>query len=104
MHATVRRYEGVDAGRTDELARKVDESLMPRLSKLPGFSRYFLIEGGDGAMTSVGLFETVAQGDESTRVAASWLRDEKLEAAFPNPPKITSGRVIAHKENGVRVA
>jgi hypothetical protein len=28
------------------------------------------------------------------------VRDEKLETALPNPPKITSGRVVAHK-NGV---
>ena len=37
MHATVRRYEGVDQGRTDELVKKVDETLLPSLSKLPGF-------------------------------------------------------------------
>jgi hypothetical protein len=38
MHATVRRYEGVDQNRTDELTKKVGESLMPRLSKLPGLA------------------------------------------------------------------
>ena len=36
MHATVRRYEGVDQNRTDELTKKVGESLTPRLSGLPG--------------------------------------------------------------------
>ena len=34
MHAIVRRYEGIDTKRTDELKRKVDESLTPRLKKL----------------------------------------------------------------------
>src|SRR5690348_15226574 len=29
MHATVRRYEGVDQSRTDELTKKVDETLLP---------------------------------------------------------------------------
>ena len=38
MHATVRRYDGVDESRRDELAKKVNEALIPRLSKLPGFS------------------------------------------------------------------
>src|SRR5690348_13402358 len=101
MHATVRRYEGVDKSRTDELAKMVDESLMPRLSKLPGFEGYYLIETGDGIMSSIGFFETSAQGDESSRVAAAWVRDEKLETAFPNPPKITGGEVIVHKTNGI---
>ena len=36
MHATVRRYEGVDTSRTDELTKKVNENLIPKLSKLPG--------------------------------------------------------------------
>jgi hypothetical protein len=101
MHATVRRYEGVDTSRTDELAKKVDESLLPRLSKLPGFEGYYLIEAGNGVMSSIGLFDTSAQADESTRVAASWVREEKLETALPNPPKITDGEVIAHKKDGL---
>ena len=35
MHATLRRYEGVDQSRTDELKRKVTETLVPRLIELP---------------------------------------------------------------------
>jgi len=100
MHAIVRRYEGIDTKRTDELTRKVGESLTPRLSKLPGFSGYFLIEAGNGVMSSVNFFDTSAQADESTRVVAEWLRDEKLESLVPNPPKITGGEVIVKEMNG----
>ena len=100
MHATMRRYEGIDESRRDELKRKVDESLMPSLSKLPGFSGYYLIEAGDGVMSSINLFDTSAQADESNRVAATWLREEKLETVLPNPPKVTGGEVIVHKANG----
>ena len=102
MHATVRRYEGIDQSRTEELTKKINESLMPRLSKLPGFDGYVLIEAGNGVVTSVGFFETSEQADESTRVAASWLRDEKLETVVPNAPKITDGKVTVHKTNGVK--
>jgi hypothetical protein len=102
MHATVRRYEGVDQSRTDELTKKVDETLLPRLSNLPGFEGYYLIEAGNGVMSSIGLFDSSAQADESTRVAANWVREEKLETALPNPPKITDGEVIVHKNGFVR--
>jgi hypothetical protein len=101
MHATVRRYEGVDDSRTDEVAKKVDETLLPRLSKLPGFEGYYLIEAGNGVMSSIGLFDTSAHADESTRIAATWVREEKLETALPNPPKITGGEVIVQKSNGL---
>jgi hypothetical protein len=102
MHATIRRYEGVDQNRTDELSTKINESLAPRLSKLPGFSGYYLIETGNGVMSSLSLFENVEQGEESTRVAASWVREEQLETAFPNSPKITSGKVLA-RSNGAPI-
>jgi hypothetical protein len=101
MHATIRRYESVDENRETELTKKVNESLMPRLSKLPGFGGYYLIEAKDGVMTSVNLFDTPVHAEESTRVSAEWIREEKLESALPNPPKVTLGEVVAFKTNGV---
>ena len=103
MHAIVRRYDGIDQSRSEELSKKVNETLLPSISKLPGFKGYFMIDAGNNVMTSIGLFEESAQADESTRVAANWLRDEKLETLLPNPPKVTSGEVVAHK-NGITVA
>lgn len=103
MHATIRRYDGVDQNRTDELTGKVNEMLVPKLSKLPGFAGYYLIEAGNGVFSSIGLFETPEQGKESSNIVATWIRDEKLETLIPNEPKITSGKVVAHS-NGVAVA
>jgi hypothetical protein len=100
MHTTVRRYEGIDQSRKSELARKVGENLLPRLSKLPGFNGYYLIDAEEDVMSSISFFDTSAQADESTRFVASWLREEKLENALPNSPKITVGEVIVHKMNG----
>jgi len=103
MHATIRRYDGVDQTRTAELTRKVNESLVPKLNKLPGFAGYYLVEAGNGVFSSLGLFETPEQGMESSKVVATWIRDEKLETLIPNEPKITSGQVVA-QSNGVTVA
>lgn len=97
MFATIRRYESIDPGRTGEVVKKVDATLLPRLSKLPGFSGYHLIEAEGGTMTSVGFFETSAQADESSKVVSHWVREEKLEQALPNAPRITSGEIVAHK-------
>jgi hypothetical protein len=103
MHATMRRYDGVDTDRTDELTRKVNESLVPQLRKLEGFRGYYLVDVENGVFSSFGLFEGATQADEATKIAASWVKAEKLESALPNPPRITSGKVIAH-EDGVSVA
>ena len=97
MHGIIRRYEGIDKARTDELTKKVGESYLPRVSKLDGFRGYYLIETNDGIFSSISFFDTMAQADESTRLSATWVRDEKLDTVLPNPPKVTGGEVIAKK-------
>ena len=96
MFATIRRYEGVDAARVNDVSRKVNETLVPQLRKLPGFAGYYLIEGENGVLSSLGLFETSMQGEESTKVVSKWITDEHFEKAIPNAPKITSGKVVAN--------
>jgi hypothetical protein len=100
MYATIRRYEGVNQNRASELTAKVNETLVPKLSKLPGFEGYYLIEAGNGVFSSLGLFETSEQGEESTKVVAAWIKDENLDTVLPTAPRITSGKVVA-RSNGV---
>jgi hypothetical protein len=40
MHATIRRYEGVDTNRMDEMVSNLNETLVPQLRELPGFFGY----------------------------------------------------------------
>jgi hypothetical protein len=103
MYATIRRYEGIDIARTKEVAGKVKETLVPQLRKLPGFGGYFLIEDGNGVLSSLGLFETSEQADESSKLVSKWIADENFSTAIPNAPKITSGKVVAHSDGMVAV-
>ena len=103
MFAIIRRYDGVDQNRSAELTRNVNETLVPKLEKLSGFAGYWLIEADNGVFSSLSLFETPEQSKESTKLVASWIRDEKLDTMIPNEPKLTSGKVVAHS-NRVLVA
>jgi|SRR5579862_3342629 len=94
MYATIRRYEGIDKVRSEEITRKTSESLLPAISRLPGFAGYFLVDAGEGVLTSVSLFETAGEAHASTRLAASWVRDTDLAQALPNMPTITAGPLI----------
>jgi hypothetical protein len=104
MQATIRHYEGVDAARTNEVVERVNETLVPQLRELPGFSGYYVLDAGNGVISSVSLFETSEQAEESTKLVAEWISDENLETAIPNAPKITSGKVVAHSDRMVAVA
>ena len=97
MFATIRRYDAIDQERTSELVKKADETLVPSLDQLPGFSGYYLIEAGNGILSSISFFDTAEHADQSNHVASDWVREQKLETALPNPPKVTSGPVVAHK-------
>jgi hypothetical protein len=94
MHVTIRKYEGIDQNRKEELTKKVGESLLPRLSKTNGFRGYFLMETKEGVMSSIGFFDTMAQAEESSRVAADWVREENLDTVLPNAPKVTDGEIV----------
>ena len=98
MFAIIRRYDGVDQNRSAELTGKVNDMLVPKLEELSGFAGYYLIEAGNGVLSSLSLFETPEQGMESSKFVATWLRDEKLDTILPNEPKITSGKVVAHSD------
>src|SRR6202007_1350356 len=91
MHATVRQYEGVDANRIGELKTKVNETLIPRLSKVPGFKGFSLFQAGNGTMSSFSLFDSPTNSETATQLVATWVRDEKLDSVLPNAPKITFG-------------
>ena len=98
MFATIRRYDGVDQNRSAELTRNVNQTLVPKLEKLSGFAGYWLIEADNGVFSSLSLFETPEQSKESTKLVASWIRDEKLDTMIPNEPKVTSGKLVAHSD------
>ena len=98
MHATIRRYEGVDTTRMNEVVGKVNETLVPQLRELPGFSGYYLIEADSGVLSSFGLFETSEQADESKKLVTKWISDENFNTVIPNAPKITSCKVVAHSD------
>jgi hypothetical protein len=97
MHATIRRYAASDKTRTTEIVKKAQDSLLPRMSEMPGFSGYYLIDAGEGVFSSVSIFDTEAHAEESTRVASTWVREEKLETALTNPPQIVSGKVVVRE-------
>ena len=98
MHAIIRRYEGVETTRMNEVAGKVKETLVPQLRELPGFSGYYLIEASNGVLSSVGLFDTSNQAGKSKDIVTKWISDESFTSVIPNPPVITSGEVVVQTD------
>ena len=99
MFALIRTYEGLSVENLDEATRKANAGLRTILQESPGFVSYELLkhEGTDGKVASISVFDSAEHAEESTKVASTWIREEKLEAVLPNAPKVTSGEVVVEK-------
>ena len=94
MHAAMREYQ-VDPGSVDEITRGVNEGLLPTIKEVYGFQAYYVVDAGGGRIASVSVFEDRAGAQESTRLAADWIR-ENMASLFPNPPEVLQGEVVVH--------
>ena len=90
MHAVIRHYRG-NAQFFDQLERRTDE-VEQVIRGVPGFVNYVLVRTADGGF-SVGVYQDKAGTDESTRVAADWVR-QNLPQLTVSPPEVIEGRVV----------
>lgn len=95
MYATVRYYEGITD--TAEVCRRINEGFVPLLRDVSGFVDYTVVDGGDGTLVTIGVFEDESGAEESNRRSWEWIQGEGDSASLvPNRPRITTGEVMTH--------
>jgi hypothetical protein len=103
MHAAIRRYEGADKNRSDELIRLVKDEFVPRLKERGDLQAYYVVEE-DGVLTTITICDSPEAVDASTRAAAEFIRERGFSDALPNPPQVTGGNVIVHEVSAGAIA
>jgi hypothetical protein len=88
MYTVIRRYQGVLEA--DEVARRAVEEFAPTLRDRPGFQGYWVVNAGDGVLSTISVFDTEEAAAESTAAAATWVHDT-MPNLVPNPPRVTAG-------------
>jgi hypothetical protein len=74
MFASIRTYH-FDSGNVDDLMREVESSLVPALSKAPGYQGHYEIVAGDGSIVSItGVLER-GQLRELNEIAQRWAHE-----------------------------
>lgn len=96
MFTSVRCYR-VKSDQMDELVKRTESGFVNIVSGAPGFVGYYLVDGGDGKLATVSVFETREGAEESTRLAADWVKDN-LADLVEGPPDVTAGEVRVSKE------
>lgn len=95
MYMAIRSYK-YKAGAFDQINTSVQGGFVPIVSKAPGFIAYHLVNTGSGTLSTVSLFENQAGAEESTRMAAEWVK-ENLASLLESPPEVKAGEVTVHK-------
>lgn len=105
MHALLRRYR-IRLGTVETAAQRAEQGLLPVIRRVPGFVAFYMVNGGNNVVASVGLFETQEGAAAAERVTGDWFRDDwpSFQAI---PPEVTTGSVLMHeavtREPGARV-
>ena len=94
MHAAIRQYQV--AGSVDEVIREINEGFLPIIKDASGFQAYYALDAGLGRLATVSVFEDRAGAEESTRMAADYIR-ENMASLLPEPPEVLQGEVGAHE-------
>ena len=96
MHVAIRQYH-VNPRSVLEITEQVEEGFIPLLRQTPGFIEYYWLNAGNGRVVSVGIFEDQASAEESTRLAADYVRQHLYELVR-NPPEVIEGEVLLHEQ------
>ena len=94
MYMVIRRY-AMQPSKIDDVVRKVDEQYLEKVRQLPGFEEYFVIDSGEGKLTSVTVSADEDAARETNKLSKewvdTWLRDVHLELV-----ETIEGKVVVH--------
>jgi hypothetical protein len=73
-HIRIATYE-LTKGTFQELTALTKDSMLPRISKEPGFIEYGIADIGSHNVVSISIWETREQAEKSVYVASSWVKE-----------------------------
>jgi hypothetical protein len=75
MQAIRIAHYALTEGTFPELAEQARSGMLDTFKTQPGFIRYGLVDTGEGHCASISLWDTLAQAEAATPVAAAWVQE-----------------------------
>ena len=73
----------------------MNEGFLPIIKGAPGFRAYYALDAGGGRIASMSVFNDRAGAEQSTEMAADYIK-ENMASLSPNPPnEVLEGEVYA---------
>ena len=96
MYMVVRTYHDIDSRYAQQSIERNRNTLVPLLSQQPGFVAYYTIEGEDGTVVSIGVYESKEEAERSNEIAREWTRQNSSQFVR-KPPEVLAGEVLVYK-------
>src|SRR6266516_274371 len=96
MYMVIRHYHDNDPAYAQRSIERNRATLVPLLSQQPGFVAYYTMEGEDGSVVSLGVYESKEEAERSNQIAAEWTRQNPSQYVR-KPPTITQGEVLIYE-------
>lgn len=93
MYAAIRQFKA-KPGSADALAERI-KGVVPIISGVPGFMGYYVTYAPNDTVTTISIFNSVAEAQESNRRALAWIEDN-LGPLVIGSATATAGPVIVH--------
>jgi hypothetical protein len=78
-----------------EIEKMVRENFVPLIKRAKGFVRYYWLDAGNGECASLSVFRDKAGADESTHLAADYVKNH-MSKLLTQKPEVIEGPVKAH--------
>jgi heme-degrading monooxygenase HmoA len=86
----------VTAGSEREIARHVQESFVPLVSKEPGFQAFYLVSTPGDEVEMISMFQDQKAAEAFTRKTLGWIA-QTIAAQVHGSVQFTMGQVLVHK-------
>jgi hypothetical protein len=100
MYASMRRYElGAGSrgmGAVKELTRRCEEELVPALTGVGGFTAFYVVDTGNGTISSVSIFDRAESSEEGEKLVKQFFKD-RLQGLLQANPQVTRGEALVHR-------
>ena len=98
MYVAIRQYGLLTNEPVEKVFQGIREGFIPIIRNAPGFLAYYVLDSGDGTLTSISVFEHRAGAERSNKLAEDWV-GRTLTWALPTSPQKIVGEVGAHELN-----
>ena len=98
MYVAIRQYGLLTREPIEQVLRGIREGFIPIIKNTRGFVAYYVLDSGNGTITSINIFEHRAGAERSNKLAEDWVGGN-LSSALPTSPEVIVGKVFAHELN-----